>query len=98
MLAVIVAVTLAAAGCGGARTGCPMSTRDGVRTGPVTVLRADVLCVGGPQATGTCFSTSAEQTRGLRVSVCVTVHYDTTDVGGRRRASSVEQVSRQSSR
>jgi hypothetical protein len=57
---------------------CSATTIDGIKQplrGPITALSTSNVCVGGPAASGDCFTASAAQLRGLRVNECVVAHW-----------------------
>jgi len=58
--------------------GCSPHTIGGIREplrGPITVLSATQVCVGGPAASGDCFVATASQLEGLREGQCVLAHW-----------------------
>jgi hypothetical protein len=59
--------------------------------GPVTVVGASGVCVGGPEASGECFVRD-RLTRDLHVSDCVRVTYVVHDSPGRSTATKVERL------
>jgi hypothetical protein len=74
-LLVVASVCFAVAGCGVA------GPKSRTFVGPVTVMNAHRVCVGGPDASGECFVKS-EATSSLRVSDCVRVTYVLHDSPG----------------
>lgn len=72
-------------GCGGAGP----QTRTFV--GPVTVVYASEVCIGGPDAGGECFIRD-QVTSDLRVSDCVRVTYTLNDSPGQSTASKIEHL------
>jgi hypothetical protein len=82
---VVAATGFAIAGCGVA------GPKARTFVGPVTVVRHNSVCVGGPGASGECFVKDS-MTRNLHVSECVRVTYTPDDSTTYSTATKLEQL------